>query len=135
MKNLDSPSPLQILQVLSDSTSLNIIDAVAKNVSNSDNIKELLGLTSKQYYMRHSRLLKTGIIGRKNAKLTLSSFGKLIYKALLKIDTAFRNSRELTMIDAIKSITGMPHNEQKDLIDNLNLDDEIKNLFTSHPMI
>ena len=74
--------------------------------------------------MRYSRLLKIGIIKRKNARLTLTSFGQLIYQALLKIATAFRHSRELIMIDAIKSTAGMPHNEQKDLIDNLILDDE-----------
>jgi predicted transcriptional regulator len=129
MKNIYSPSPVQVLQILSDRSSVDIMNAVAENVSNSGNIRALLGLTSKQYYIRHSRLLKTGIIKRKNAKLTLTSFGQLIYQALLKVATAFRHSRELKMIDVIKSTVGMPHNEQKDLIDNLILDDEIKKLF------
>jgi predicted transcriptional regulator len=133
MKNLHAPSTvstLQVLDVLSDRTSVDIMNAVAEKVTSPDNIRELLGLTTKQYYMRYSRLLKTGIITRKHAKLTLSSFGQLIYKALLIIALAFRHSRELTMIDAIKSIAGMPDNEQKDLIDNLNLDAEIKELFS-----
>jgi predicted transcriptional regulator len=133
MKNLHSPSPvstLQVLDVLSDRTSVDIMNAVAESVTSSANIRELLDLTSKQYYIRHSRLLKTGIIKRKNAKLTLTSFGQLIYQALLKIATAFRHSRELIMIDAIKSTAGMPHNEQKDLIEKLILDDEIKKLFS-----
>jgi predicted transcriptional regulator len=133
MKNLHAPSTvstLQVLDVLSDRTSVDIMNAVAEKVTSPDNIRELLGLTTKQYYMRYSRLLKTGIIKRKHAKLTLSSFGQLIYKALLIIASAFRHSRELTMIDAIKSIAGMPDNEQKDLIDNLNLDAEIKELFS-----
>lgn len=130
---IPSPSPvqlLQVLQVLSDRTSVDIMNAVAESVTTSGNIRELLRLTSKQYYIRHSRLLKTGIIKRKNAKLTLTSFGQLIYQALLKIALAFRHSRELRMIDTIKSIAGMPHNEQKDLIDSLILDDEIKKLFS-----
>jgi predicted transcriptional regulator len=133
MKNLHAPSTvstLQVLDVLSDRTSVDIMNAVAEKVTSPDNIRELLGLTTKQYYVRYSRLLKTGIIKRKHAKLTLSSFGQLIYKALLIIASAFRHSRELTMIDAIKSIAGMPDNEQKDLIDNLNLDAEIKELFS-----
>ena len=106
------------------------MNVVAENVSDSGNIRELLGLTSKEYYLRYSRLLKTGIIKRKNAKLTLTSFGQLIYKALLKIATAFRHSRELIMIDAIKSVAGMPHNEQKDIIGTLILDNEIRKLFS-----
>jgi DNA-binding HxlR family transcriptional regulator len=132
MKNLHSSSPvstLQVLDVLSDRTSIDILNAVAENVTNSGKIKELLSLTHKQYYHRYSRLLKTGIIKRKNSQLTLTSFGQLIYHALLKIATAFGYSHELTMIDAIKSAARMPHNEQKDLIDKLILDDEIRKLF------
>ena len=132
MKNLHSPSPvstLQVLDVLSDRTSVDIINAIAESVTTSHNIIELLGLTRRQYYIRHSMLLKTGIIKRKKAKLTLTSFGQLIYQALLKIATAFRHCRELMMIDVIKSTAGMPHNEQKDIIGKLILDDEIKKLF------
>lgn len=116
MKKLDSPSPVQVLEVLSDRTSVDIMNAVAENVSDSCNIRELLGLTSKEYYLRYPRLLKTGIIKRKDAKLTLTSFGQLIYKALLKIATAFRHSRELIMIDAIKAIAGMPTMNKRTLL-------------------
>ena len=132
MKKLDSPSAVQVLQVLSDRASVDIMNAVAENVSDSGNIRELLGLTSKEYYFRYSRLLKSGLIKRKNTKLILTSFGQLIYQALVKIANAFRHSRELVIIDTIKSIAGMPRNEQKDLINNLNLDDEIKNYFLKH---
>ena len=127
---IPSPSPVQVLQVLSDSTSIDIMNAVAESVATSGNIRELLRLTSKEYYMRYSRLLKTGLIKRKDAKLTLTSFGQLIYHALLKIAVASRYSRELRMIDTIESIAGMPHNEQESLIDKLILDDEIKKLFS-----
>ena len=99
---------------------------MAENVTNSGSIRELLGLTSKEYYVRYSRLLKSGLIKRKNTRLILTSFGQLTYQALVKIAKAFRHSRELVIIDTIKSIAGMPRNEQKDLINNLNLDDEIK---------
>ena len=135
MKNLlstSSVSTLQVLQVLSDRTSVNILNAVAENVTNSGSIRELLGLTSKEYYVRYSRLLKSGLIKRKNTRLILTSFGQLTYQALVKIAKAFRHSRELVIIHTIKSIAGMPRNEQKDLINNLNLDDEIKNYFLKH---
>ena len=131
MKNLHSPSPVQVTYRCSLIVpSVDIMNAVAENVSNSANIRELLGLTYRQYYIRHSRLLKTGIIKRKNAKLTLTSFGQLIYQALLKIATAFRHPRELIMIDAIKSTAGIPHNEQKGIINSQILDDELKKLLS-----
>ena len=72
MKNLHSPSPvstLQVLDVLSDRTSVDIMNAIAENVTTSDNIIELLGLTTRQYYIRHSMLLKTGIIKRKKRQI------------------------------------------------------------------
>jgi DNA-binding transcriptional ArsR family regulator len=62
MKNVDSPSPVQVLQVLSDRTSIDIMNAVAENVRDSGNIRKLLGLTSKEYYMRYSRLLQKSTI-------------------------------------------------------------------------
>ena len=135
MKNLRSQSPvsnLLVLQLLTDRTTIDILNAVAAKVTSSNDIKELLGLTPKQYYVRRSRLMEAGIIKRTRAKFTLTSFGQLTYQALVKIAKAFRHSRELVIIDTIKSIAGMPRNEQKDLINNLNLDDEIKNYFLKH---
>jgi hypothetical protein len=65
MKKTQSATPvstLQVLDVLSDRISFDIINVIAEKVTSSHNIRELLGLNSKEYYMRHSRLLKTGII-------------------------------------------------------------------------
>jgi len=121
MKNLRSQSPvsnLLVLQLLTDRTTIDILNAVAAKVTSSNDIKELLGLTPKQYYVRRSRLMEAGIIKRTRAKFTLTSFGQLIYQELVKITTAMRHSRELILID-----------EQKHLVDKLILDDKIKKLF------
>ena len=58
MKNLKSVSNLQVLDVLSDRISVDILNAIAQKVTTSDSIIKLLGLTHKQYYTRHSYLLK-----------------------------------------------------------------------------
>jgi ERCC4-related helicase len=63
-------------------------------------------------------------------KFAFTSFGQLIYKAQLKIATAFTHSSELRMIDAIKSHSGMSDDEQKRIIDKLLHDAELKNLIT-----
>jgi predicted transcriptional regulator len=131
MKNLQagsSVSTLQVLDVLSDRISVDIFNAIAENVTTSDTIIHLLGVSSRQYYARHSDLLKTGLIKRRHRVLALTSFGKLIYHSLLIIATAYRHSSELIMIDAIKSTSGMPDNEQKDLIGKLVCDPRIKKL-------
>ena len=131
MKNLQagsSVSTLQVLEVLSDRISVDIFNAIAENVTTSDNIIQLLGVSNKQYYTSYSDLLRIGLIKRRHSVLTLTCFGQLIYHSLLIIATACRHSSELIMIDAVKSTSGMPDNEQKDLIDKLICDPRIKKL-------
>jgi predicted transcriptional regulator len=136
MKNLQaisSVSTLQVLEVLSDRTSVDIFNAIAENETTSDNIIQLLDISAKQFYTRHSDLLKTGLIRRRNNVLIVTSFGRLIYHSLLIIATACRHSSELMMVDAVKSTAGIPDNEQKDLIDKLIRDPSIKKLLRLNP--
>ena len=114
-----SVSTLQVLEVLSDSISVDIFNAIAQKVTTSDSIIKLLGLTHKQYYARHSYLLKTDLIKRRHSQLTLTCFGRVIYRSLLIITTACKHSSELMIVDAVKATRGIPDNEQKDLIDKL----------------
>jgi predicted transcriptional regulator len=136
MKNLQaisSVSTLQVLEILSDRTSVDIFNAIAENVTTSDNIIQLLDISAKQFYTRHSDLLKTGLIRRRNNVLIVTSFGRLIYHSLLIIATACRHSSELMMVDAVKSTAGIPDNEQKDLIDKLIRDPSIQKLLRLNP--
>ena len=72
-----SVSNLQILQVISDKICINILNAIAKDTTNSENLMKLLNLTPKQYYDRSSRLLKIGLISKENREFNLTSFGQL----------------------------------------------------------
>ena len=131
MKNVragSSVSTLQVLEVLSDRISVDIFNAIAEKVTNSDSIIKLLGITGKQYYSRHSDLLKTGLIKRSHSRLTLTCFGRVIYQALFLISTAWKHSSELISIDAVKSTPGIPRNEQEDLIEKLIPDPRFKKL-------
>lgn len=123
-------SKLQVLHVISDQTSMDIITAISNNVTNSGNLMHVLDISYKKYYDRNSRLLNIGLVSRKNGQISLTSFGQLIYKAQLKIATAFTHSSELRMIDAIKSHSGMSDDEQKRIIDKLLDDAELKDLIT-----
>lgn len=123
-------SNLHVLEAISDQISIAIFNAIAKNVSTSDNLIQILEITGKQYYARSSRLLNVGLIKRKDGVLTLTSFGQLIYQALLKIATAFRHSLELKTIDAVKLTAGIPDDELKNLIDSLIHDAGMKKLFS-----
>jgi predicted transcriptional regulator len=131
MKNVragSSVSTLQVLEVLSDRISVDIFNAIAQKVTSSDNIIKLLGITDKQYYTRHSDLLKTDLIKRRHRQLTLTCFGQVIYQSLSMISTACKHYSELIGIEAVKSTPGIPHNEQKDFIEKLIPDPRIKKL-------
>jgi hypothetical protein len=132
MKKSKPASPisnLDVLESISDQLSMDIITAISNNVTNTENLMQILGITHKQYYSRSSRLLNIGLICRKNGKIILTSFGQLVYKAQLKIATAFSHSSELRIIDVIKSNSGMSEDEQNMIIDKLLDDSELKNLF------
>ena len=61
MKNVlagGSVSTLQVLEVLSDRISVDIFNAIAEKVTTSGNIIQLLDISAKQFYTRHSDLLK-----------------------------------------------------------------------------
>ena len=121
-------SNLHVLEAISDRLSMDIITSISNDVTNSSNLMQLLDLSPKEYYSRTSTLMKMGLINRKNGEIVLTSFGRVIYKAQLKIATAFSHSSELRMIDAIKSHSGMSDDEQNMIIDKLLDDSELKNL-------
>ncbi len=128
-KAMSAPvSNIDVLEAISDQLSMDIITAISNDVTNSDNLMQILDITPKQYYSRTSRLLNISLVSRKNGEIILTSFGRLVYKAQLKIASAFSHSSVLRMIDAIKSHSGMTGDEQKIVIDKLLGDPELKNL-------
>ena len=133
MKKVKTACPvsnLDVLEAFSDQLSVDIITAISKHCTNSDDLMQMLNITRKQFYTRSSRLLKIGIISRKDGEIILTSFGRLVYKAQTTIATAFSHSSELRMIDAIKSHSGMSEYEQKRIIDKLLDESELKRLIS-----
>jgi hypothetical protein len=120
-------SKLQVLEVISDQISIDIVTAISNNVTNSDNIMQLLDLT-KQNYSRCSRLSNIGLVSKQDGEMMLTSFGRIVYNAQLKIANAFSHSSQLRIIDAIKSHSGMSEDQQKIIIDKLLVDSQLKNL-------
>src|SRR6476469_3359455 len=102
LKEQEELSTLQVLEALSDQISIDLFNTVAKNVTTSENIIQILDITRKEYYVRSSRLLKISLIKRQDGRFSITAFGKLIYEAQLKISRAFHHSSELKMIDAVK---------------------------------
>lgn len=121
-------SKLQVLDAISDQISIDIVTAISNNVTNSDSIMKLLDLTRKQYYSRCSRLSNVGLVSKQNGEMILTSFGRIVYNAQLKIAIAFSHSSTLRIIDAINSHSGLSVDQQKIIIDKLLDDSQLKNL-------
>lgn len=124
----EAVSKLEVLELISDRHSMNIFNAIARDVSTSDSLMKILDISPKEYYSRSTRLLDRSLIRRKDGRLILTSFGRLIYNAQLKIAIAFKHSPELRTIDAIKSYSEMPDDEQMRIIDKLLGNSELRNL-------
>ena len=123
-----SISNLHLLELLSDQISVNLLNAIANDVTNSENLIQLLNVTRKQYYDRSTRLLNIGLIRRKNGEFYLTSFGQIVRHSHLKITSALKYSSQLRAIEIIRSDPRIPKDQQKILIDNLIDDPELKRL-------
>jgi predicted transcriptional regulator len=123
-------STLDVLEVISDQISVNMLNAIAKDATNSESLMQIFNLTRKQYYDRSSRLLNMGLIRRKNGEFYLTSFGQIVHHCQLKVASALKHSSELRAIDILRSDPGMSEGQQKSLIDNLIDDPEIKRSIT-----
>jgi len=124
-----SASKLEVLQLISDQITIDILTAISNNVINPRNLRQVLDLSERQYYDRISGLMNMGLVRRKSGKVFLTSFGQIVYKAQLKIAIAFTHSSELRMI-AIKSHSGISEVQQQSLIDKILVDSEIMKLIT-----
>ena len=127
-------SNLQILQVISDKVTLDIFNAIAKNPETSDSLEQKLDLTYKVYYSRAAKLLRSNIIKREGGKYLLTSFGKLIHEAQLKIASAVELSRQLRLVDSVMSNIEIPYEERKEVIDKMIDNPLIKALILNHPI-
>ena len=77
------------------------------------------------------KLIKTGLIKRRNGRHTLTAFGRVIYDTQIKIENAVNNYWNLQAIDSLEDSTLSP-TERKKLIDNLLDNQEIKNILVPY---
>lgn len=100
---LSSVSRPEILDAIKDDKSLILLNSIAKGEeSDTEDLSALIKISRKEYYLRMSKLIKTGIVTRRQGKYVLTSFGKVIYELQLIlveaiVDTLLkRESRKYT---------------------------------------
>jgi DNA-binding Lrp family transcriptional regulator len=122
-----TPQVAQVLEAISDDTSFNIIDIVINSSQSAESLIDKLNIPTKQCYDRIRELLAIGIIKRKGLNYTITSFGRMMYEAQLKVAKAAQRSSKLKMIDAVRSVD-LPQSEYSRTVDEFIDDFEIKNL-------
>ena len=125
-------SVVEILEAISDVKSLKLFNTIATKGGNSEDLSEQLKLSRKEYYSRMSRLMKTGMVKRKNGKHFLTAFGKIIYDAQITVKKAVESYWKLKAIDSIDLSDEITVKERDKLIQTLLDDVEIREILSKH---
>ena len=90
------------LKALSDDKALILFETIAHQDLDPHNILTKLGLTKRQYYSRMFSMLDAGLIKRKNGTYSVTSFGKVVYKAQTLIGQGVSYQWKLKAIDSLE---------------------------------
>jgi hypothetical protein len=116
----------EVLDAICEDKSLKLFSVIATEGGNSHDLLVQLKLSRKEYYSRMSRLMKTGIVKRKNGRHFLTAFGNVVYEAQGIITKAVENNYKLKAIDSINSSDDILAIDRKNLVDSLIDDIHIK---------
>jgi predicted transcriptional regulator len=88
---MGSISTAGTLRIISDDKSLGLLNMVTFTLSgDTDLVMTRLRITKSQYYLKMNRLIKAGLVIRKRSKYFLTSFGKVVYESLIRMEQAVR---------------------------------------------
>lgn len=120
-----------IFRALSDNKALVLFNTIAIAEGNEIQIRKI-GVTTKQYYSRLSRLAESGLITRKNGRYFLTLLGRIVYENHVTACEVLRYHWKLKALESIQmSAPGcvrLPEEEFSKLVDTLIDDPKIKNL-------
>jgi hypothetical protein len=128
-----------VYEALSDNKALVLFNTIAL-ADDDDDVNRAplqilkMGLTTRQYYCRISRLIETGLIRRSNGRYSLTLLGKMIYDthiATCKILSYHWKFKALESIQAsARGCARLPVEEFSKVVDTLIDDPKIKNFVT-----
>ena len=123
-------SVVGVLKALSDPKVFAIFNLIALSNVDRGFLPSQLNLSTRGCHYRVSRLLRTGVITRKNGKYCITSFGLLVHHAQNLIGLALNSYWKLSAIDSLESSHRIPRHEYNKIVSNLLSDDKIKEILT-----
>lgn len=129
----ESVSIEDVLTAISDNTALVLFNTIALAEGSPIQIRKI-GLTTRQYYSKLSRLTRTGLVTRKNGKYFLTLLGKIIFEIHVTACKALSYHWKLKAIESIQMAapegTTLPEEEFSKVVDTLIDDYGIKSMVT-----
>jgi predicted transcriptional regulator len=129
-------SMTDILKTLSDDKALVLFNTIALANGESEIQIRKMGLTTKQYYSRISKMINANLIRRKNGRYSLTLLGKIVYEAHMTIGKGLNYYWKLQALDSIQtsSSAGLPKEEFSKIIDTLIDNHQIKDILMKIPL-
>jgi hypothetical protein len=123
-------SILDILKSISDDKGLILFNTIAFANGETDIQIRKMGLTSKQYYSRISKLTKADLIKRKFGRYSLTVLGRVVYEAHMTIGKALMYYWKLKAIESIEMSPSikLPKDDLAKLVDTLIDNQQIKDI-------
>jgi hypothetical protein len=121
------------LKVLSDDKTLILFEMIAHQDMDPHSILTKLGLTRRQYYSRMLSMLAAGLIRRKNGMYSVTSFGKVVYRAQKLIGQGVSCQWKLKAIDSLEMNLGSSLQRQEEIVKIMDLlidNDEIREILS-----
>jgi hypothetical protein len=123
-------SIVDILKSISDDKGLILFNTIALANGESEIQIRKMGLTSKQFYSRISKLTKADLIRRKCGRYSLTVLGRVVYDAHTTIGKALMYYWKLKAIESIETSPSvkLPKDDLAKLVDTLIDNQQIKDI-------
>jgi hypothetical protein len=123
-------SVVDVLRSISDDKGLVLFNTIALANCETENQIRKMGLTTKQYYSRISKLTKADLIRRKNRRYSLTLLGKVVYDAHTTLGNALKNYWKLKAIESIEMSpsVSLPKDDLAKIVDTLIDNHQIKDI-------
>jgi predicted transcriptional regulator len=111
----ETPSTIQILNVIKDTKSLNLLNALVIGNNRALDMMVKLSISRKEFYSRIPKFLRAGMIKCVGGKYSITAFGSVIHEIQLTLRAAVENYSKLKILDLSSSssnVMGMKLEEQ-----------------------
>ena len=128
---MDKDSISQILGVLSDKRSRELLYLISIDKSPSLDLQKKIYLSKKEFYSRTGKMLRIGLIRRKKGHFAITTMGRATLQLVAEIGKVMEMNWKFRAIDAIDQTAGLRSEARIELIHSILGDSSIENMLAS----